>query len=221
METVTASLLWSDAEGDILTLLVEPLSASWEARSHDHNQEIYPLDALDENEEKTGQVSGSFAAFFTGSVNVSGNFVTANGTKSAAVPHADGTMRLVYCMESPENWFEDFGKAKLVNGKADVKIDADFATIVHTDDYHVFLTAYGNTNGLHITKQTLAGFSVEEHNGGANSLGFSYRIVARRKDVKAERLAKYTLPKIHIPDVAAAPRAVKANAPAPLPNRKP
>lgn len=56
METVTASLLWSDAEGDILTLFVEPLSASWEARSHD--QEIYLLDTLDENEEKTGQLAG-------------------------------------------------------------------------------------------------------------------------------------------------------------------
>lgn len=56
METVTASLLWSDAEGDILTLFVEPLSASWEARSLD--QEIYLLDTLDENEEKTGQLAG-------------------------------------------------------------------------------------------------------------------------------------------------------------------
>lgn len=56
METVTASLLWSDAEGDILTLFVEPLSASWEARSRD--QEIYLLDALDENEKKTGRLAG-------------------------------------------------------------------------------------------------------------------------------------------------------------------
>ncbi len=56
MEMVTASLLWSDVEGDILTLFVEPLSASWEARLRD--QEIYLLDALDENEEKTGQSAG-------------------------------------------------------------------------------------------------------------------------------------------------------------------
>ncbi|MGI8687316.1 MAG: hypothetical protein ACR2M3_01955 [Thermomicrobiales bacterium] len=56
METVTASLLWSDAEGDVLTLFVEPLSASWEARSRD--QEIYLLDALDDNEEKVGRLAG-------------------------------------------------------------------------------------------------------------------------------------------------------------------
>jgi hypothetical protein len=56
METVTASLLCSDVEGDILTLFIEPLSASWEARSRD--QEIYLLDALDESEEKTGQLAG-------------------------------------------------------------------------------------------------------------------------------------------------------------------
>lgn len=58
METVTASLLWSDAEGDILTLFVEPLSASWEARSCNHDQEIYLLDALDEHEKKTGRLAG-------------------------------------------------------------------------------------------------------------------------------------------------------------------
>jgi len=31
------------------------------------------------------------------------------GPKSAAVPHPDGTLRRLYCVESPESWFEDFG----------------------------------------------------------------------------------------------------------------
>ena len=54
-------------------------------------------------------------------VDVSGNQLvhgnqTVLGLKSAAVPFPDGTWRRLYCMESPENWFEDFGTAQLVKG---------------------------------------------------------------------------------------------------------
>jgi hypothetical protein len=123
-----------------------------------------------------------------------GNFVVANGVKSAAVPHADGTHRLVYCMESPENWFEDFGEAKLAGGKAEVTLDADFAGIVHADQYHVFLTPRGDCKGLYVAAQSTTGFSVREMQGGAGTLGFSYRVVARRKDIAAKRLATFDLP---------------------------
>jgi hypothetical protein len=57
----------------------------------------------------------SFGGFFAGNVMVTGN-LTVVGTKSAAVPFPDGTQRVLYCMESPELWFEDFGAAKLKGG---------------------------------------------------------------------------------------------------------
>lgn len=139
----------------------------------------------------------AFAAVFGGTVVVNGTFMV-SGTKSAAVPNADGSHRLVYCMESPESWFEDFGEAKLIGGKADVKIEAGFADTIHTDQYHVFVTPYGNSAGLFVTNRSATGFSVREQNNGASNLTFSYRIVAKRKDVAAERLAKVNLPQVKI-----------------------
>ena len=64
----------------------------------------------------------SNAGFFIGQVYINGPLVIAGGAKSAAVPHPDGTHRLLYCMESPESWFEDFGTGTISGGKAEVKL---------------------------------------------------------------------------------------------------
>jgi hypothetical protein len=41
---------------------------------------------------------------------VPGGSVTATGgTQSVAVAFPDGSHRRLYCVEMPENWFEDFG----------------------------------------------------------------------------------------------------------------
>jgi hypothetical protein len=55
----------------------------------------------------TNGVAGTSAGAFFGQVFVSGDFTVAGGAKSAAVPHPDGTHRRLYCLESPESWFED------------------------------------------------------------------------------------------------------------------
>ena len=128
----------------------------------------------------------SFAGFFAGNVMVVGNF-TVNGTKSAAVPFPDGSQRLLYCMESPELWFEDFGTARLKRGRAVVKIDADFAKVIKRGDYRVFLTPEGDCRGLYVRRKSAARFEVRELMGGTSSIAFSYRIVGRRKDVKPQR----------------------------------
>ena len=57
----------------------------------------------------TNGVAGAYAGAFYGPVIIGGDF-TVFGAKSAAVPHPDGSHRLLYCVESPESWFEDFGK---------------------------------------------------------------------------------------------------------------
>jgi len=36
----------------------------------------------------------------------------------------------MYCQESPEPWFEDFGTATLTNGRAVVELDPDFDAVV-------------------------------------------------------------------------------------------
>ncbi len=134
----------------------------------------------------------------------------ATGTKTAAVPHPDGSYRLLYCMESPECWFEDFGRGVLVGGRASVTLDPDFAAVVNTTDYYVFLTPEGDSRGLYVSGQSTTGFTVHEQQGGTGSLRFSYRVVARRKDVAAERLAKFSLPALPIPtDVGSAPEPTR------------
>src|SRR3984893_1494417 len=61
----------------------------------------------------TNGVAGAYAGAFYGPVVVGGAFTVFGGPKSAAVPHPDGSHRRLYCVESPESWFEDFGKARL------------------------------------------------------------------------------------------------------------
>jgi hypothetical protein len=148
----------------------------------------YSLGPIGLYSESTYPVRG-LAAVFKGTVWVDGTFLVAPGqTKSAAVPHPDGTLRQLYSLESPESWFEDFGRAELSGGSTRVELDADFAALVDTDDYHVFLTPEGETNGLYVSDRTPRDFEVREQGEGTSALAFSYRIVARRGDVVAERL---------------------------------
>jgi hypothetical protein len=114
--------------------------------------------------------------------------------KGCAVPFPDGTHRVLYCMESPEVWFEDFGAAKLKRGRAVVKLDADFAKVIKRGDYRVFLTPEGDCRGLYVRRK-IASFEVRELMGGKSSIAFSYRIVGRRKDVRDRK----RFPKLDVP----------------------
>jgi hypothetical protein len=141
-----------------------------------------------------GIFSGPGNTLVGGALAVVGDFVQGRGVKSAAVPHPDGSHRLLYCMESPESWFEDFGSAEMTEGRARVELDGDFAAVVRTEEYHVFLTPEGDSNGLYVSGKDPAGFEVREQQGGTSSLRFSYRVVAKRQDVEARRLARVELP---------------------------
>jgi hypothetical protein len=124
------------------------------------------------------------AGLFDGRVVVDGDFIV-TGTKSAAAPFPDGSRRLLYCVESPDHWFEDFGAARLSRGHARVRLDTDFAKVIGA--YHVFLTPQGDCNGVYVASTRAGAFEVRELNGGTSSVRFSYRIVGRRKDVKRHR----------------------------------
>jgi hypothetical protein len=129
----------------------------------------------------------SFAGFFLGNI-------AATGTKSAAVPFPDGTQRMLYCVESPELWFEDFGSAKLKRGRAVVNFDADFAKVIKSGDYRVFVMPEGDCRGLYLHRKRSTSFEVRELAGGKSSIVFSYRIVGRRKDIKGDRrFAKFDI----------------------------
>jgi hypothetical protein len=145
----------------------------------------------------------SYAAYFVGPVAVHGDLdVWGNGNyKAAVVEHPDGSHRRLYCMESPESWFEDFGIGQLHEGEADVRLDHDFAALVHTDSYHAFVTPYGDSNGLFVDHIRPHGFVVREQQGGKHSLAFAYRVVAKRRDITVNRLQPVQVP---VPPVAPA-----------------
>jgi len=139
-----------------------------------------------------GQSQSGNAGVFDGSVVITGD-LDVQGQKSAAVPFPDGTLRRLYSVESPESWFEDFGEARLVNGRAKVRVDPGFAAVIR-GSYHVFVTPCGDSNGLYVTNKTSKSFAVREQLRGKSSLVFSYRIVAKRKDISGRRLAKVKPP---------------------------
>jgi len=124
----------------------------------------------------------------TAALHVVGDFI-ATGTKSAVVPVSNKRMVTLYAVESPENWFEDFGTGKLMKGVAQIDLDPTFIQTVNTGmDYHVFLTPNGNCRGLYVAEKTATGFRVRELRGGKSNAAFDYRIVARRKGYEGLRL---------------------------------
>ncbi|MGI8688696.1 MAG: hypothetical protein ACR2M3_08960 [Thermomicrobiales bacterium] len=147
----------------------------------------------------------TLAGYFNGEVHVVGPFIVDDpANKHGAIDHSDGTTRLVYSMESPESWIEDFGTGTLSNGKASIALDPGFAGVVHTDDYHVFLTEHDTHYHLNVMNRQATGFTVTADAEGAALKGkkaadlsgtFSYRIVAKPKVGRVvERLPKYTRP---------------------------
>ena len=141
------------------------------------------------------------AGVFFGDCVINGACIVA-GAKAAAVPFTDGSHRILYSVESPESWFEDFGSARLVRGRTRVKLDRGFRGVVR-GAYHVFLSPEGECQALYVTNKSAQTFEVRETQGGKSGVRFSYRIVARRKDVAAPRFAKVKLPTM--PEGADAP----------------
>lgn len=155
------------------------------------------------------------AGYFNGTTIVNGNFGV-SGTKSAIVKDATGNHRLMYCVEAPESWFEDFGEGALSGGNATITLDPDFATLIHTDTYFVFPVSHDvSCKGLSITARAATGFTVQEQNGGTSSGSFAWRLVAKRADVKGERLAKFTMPTLTVLNPVTTPQVPDVKPPAP------
>jgi hypothetical protein len=151
----------------------------------------------------TNGVAGAYAAALYGPVLVSGAFTVFGGPKSAAVKHPDGSHRRLYCIEGPEPWFEDFGEGKLVGGKAEVRLDPDFAAVVEPGSYHVFVTEHDDHHALTVKGRGPAGFSVQADDVAVKAKGkqaaqvngtFSWRVVAKRKDAVGKRLERVEIP---------------------------
>lgn len=120
-----------------------------------------------------------------------GNFGVVNGTKGAIVDASVGQVKL-YCQESPEIWFEDFGEGQLSSGRTRVELDPLFLETVTTNDQHpmkVFIQLNDDCNGVYV-KRGVNGFDVIELQGGKSNASFTYRVVAKRKGYENLRLEK-------------------------------
>ena len=148
-------------------------------------------------------VAGAYAAAFYGPVIVGGDFTVVGGAKSAAVPHPDGSHRRLYCMESPESWFEDFGRGTLACGEAVITLDPDFMAVVDASDYLVFVTGNDGRSDLSVCDRTGEGFRVTSTAGDVEGT-FSWRVVAKRRDIAGARLERVDIPaEPTLPDVPA------------------
>jgi len=126
-------------------------------------------------------------------IDSSGN-LSCSGSKNAVVP-IDGGQRTVAlsAIESPKNWFEDFGSAQLSAGTAIITLEPQFAQTVNTSlEYHVFLTPNGDCKGLYVTQKTPTSFEVHELSGGVSNVSFDYRIVALRRNFENIRMQDHT-----------------------------
>jgi hypothetical protein len=119
--------------------------------------------------------------------------LSCSGAKNAVVPVDAGKSHIALAaIESPKNWFEDFGSARLSGGVAVVRLDSRFAQTVNAKmEYHVFLTPNGDCKGLYVHQKNANSFEVRELGGGNSSIKFDYRITALRKNYESIRFANH------------------------------
>ena len=134
------------------------------------------------------------SSFYGGFCNFLANgTLSCSGGLTSVVPTDNNKKVQVYSVQSPENWFEDFGSGQLAGGVARVQLETTFAHTVNVGvDYHVFVTPKGDCKGLYVANESAGGFDVRELGGGQSNIAFDYRIVARRKGFENLRLADAT-----------------------------
>ncbi len=126
--------------------------------------------------------AGAFGVYYTGGIGGTGAMtsvtLTSQGPTGLGVHTTAG------------DWVEDFGRARLAGGRARVELDRLFLETVTIDETYpmmVFVELGGECNGVYVVKGT-GGFDVVELRGGASSVPFDYRVLARRKGFEETRL---------------------------------
>lgn len=111
--------------------------------------------------------------------------ITGNGAVSTIVKNTSGDRVNLYCPEAPEIYFQDYGEGQLVNGRAHIELDPDFAINVTINEKHplrVFIQLEDDCNGVYVTNKTKTGFDVVELNGGSSNAKFIWTVTANRAD---------------------------------------
>jgi hypothetical protein len=145
----------------------------------------YSFVAFDSNQVDKIVFDNAGNAFFSGQVFTSGSC----NIGCSPINKSPGKRVLSYTPRESIPTMEDVGIAQLVDGHADVHIDAAFANVIDSRAmYMVFLTPEGQSHGLYVAHKSAAGFIVAENDGGRSTIAFDYRIVAKPVGVNSQRL---------------------------------
>ena len=115
--------------------------------------------------------------------------IVGNGTVNTVIKDLDGKYRLMSAPEAPENLFEDYGEGFLVNGFSSIQLDPIFSKNIAVNEKHplrVFIQLEGDCQGVYVTNKSRYGFDVVELMNGESSVPFTWKVVANRKDDRAE-----------------------------------
>ena len=112
--------------------------------------------------------------------------ITGTNAVSEIIPTPNHGRITMTAPESPEYWYQDYGTAEMINGRAHVDIDPILADIVIIDAQNpirAFFTPQDmlNFNGAAIINQNSTGFDIVELNGGRNNGKVQYQIIVRPK----------------------------------------
>ncbi len=132
-----------------------------------------------------------------------------SGLKSCVVETEDQGERLLYVMESPEVWFEDFGRGQLSGGSARIDLDPLYLETTVINSSHpseVFVSLTAPARGVWIEKGDTY-FIVHELDGGKSHATFDWRIVAKRKGVEDRRFERLVPDAVQAEDNPLAGRA--------------
>ncbi|MDI3479955.1 MAG: hypothetical protein PWQ14_1101, partial [Rikenellaceae bacterium] len=129
--------------------------------------------------------SGTAYAYVGGRTEGTDYKINGTGTVSTIVKNTAGERVNLYCPEAPEIYFQDYGVGQLVNGKAHIELDPDFAKNVTINEKHplrVFIQIEDDCYGVYVTNKTKTGFDVIELNGGSSNAKFVWTVTANRAD---------------------------------------
>lgn len=125
-------------------------------------------------------------AYVGGQVAAANRKIYGTGSVSEIIPTPTHGRIGLFCPESPEYNYTDYGTVVMTNGKAHVDLDpilADIIVVNEENPIRVFATPVEMPyfNGVTIMNQTATGFDILELNGGQHSGKINYEIVAKPK----------------------------------------
>ena len=186
--------IWDSQNNKRAQLLAGQLIANVSGRSGAAGREAIKLRGSPDNQDIGIDINKPRLFIWDSQNNKRANLIVgdfqATGSKSAAIETRSHGDRLVYSVESPGVWIEDYGSAELTNGQARVDLDPTFLETVTVNEDHpmkVFVQLTGEAHPTVVEKHE-SYFVVKETMDGQSNASFDYRVVAKRKGYEETRL---------------------------------